>query len=668
MILARTGFYGAIGRFFSLYFLMIKNHRVNIGWAVLLSACLLACGGGSSAPVAPADPPGAVALCHRDSPTAEPVRIIDVDETSALAHRAHGDLAATPELQTPSGPMRGCIGEDGIARFLGVPYAQPPVASKRWVAPQALAPTNSVFDAVAYGPRCPQTGFIEGLTGEVGDEDCLQLNLFMPATAIEGNASLPVILWLHGGFNQYGSAVQRSQFPDRDRTYDGAALVSREVILVTLNYRLGALGFLALNALEAGAGNLGLLDQRAAMEWVRDNIAALGGDPERITLAGASAGGIDVCAHMAMAGSRGLFQQAIVQSGPCNAEPLAGRLAQSRRLAEAVGCCTAGCPEDEAQPQAVRACLTEVPADALVSALPGIRSLETNWYPTIDGVHLDDLPAARFFSRQFDSGIRVIFGTQDTEGAYFMPNGDLAGMVEEPGCAAFACGVERSAGRCDYSDYVCRLVGAASNDSYATRARDAYCQSPQGCGSPGRGSEFGPPFEPYFGESLCAEGQTGPDCITGPAYAAAEVVTDLFTCATQLAARAITSGQDGNGATYLYHFEPEPPAVNRFGLDLGATHGMEVAWLFQRSSFVTAWPPDSSEAEAHHALSDLMIDSWAAFATTGEPDGFTVWPRYSELSARGYRVLSLNPGSGNFLKSGRCGFWDEALLVPRFSP
>lgn len=227
--------------------------------------------------------------------------------------------AAAQEAVTASGRLIG--GSDvGTRRYLGVPYSRPPVGDLRWRDPQPVETWRGVRDATRFAPACPQTGVsMPDEPPSPTDEDCLYLNIWVPDPAGQDGQSWPVIVWVPGGGLVNGS----TSIP----LYDGAALARRGVIVVTVAYRLGVLGFLAHPELTAesgkgGSGNYGLMDQIAALEWVRDNIAAFGGDPERVTVAGQSAGATSVSILMASPRAKGLFQRAIGQSGGLF-EPLA---------------------------------------------------------------------------------------------------------------------------------------------------------------------------------------------------------------------------------------------------------------------------------------------------------------------------------------------------------
>ncbi|GAA1208170.1 hypothetical protein GCM10009578_058170 [Streptomyces rhizosphaericus] len=193
-------------------------------------------------------------------------------------------------VSTDKGVVAGAAA-DGVARYLGIPYAAPPVGGLRWQPPAPAAPWPGVRPADHHGARCVQTA-----TGGPGtSEDCLYLNVHAPEQRTD--RPLPVLFWIHGGGFMSGGGD----------LYDGSLLArTNDIVVVTINYRLGVFGFLDLPGLsERGAGNYGLLDQQAALRWTQRNIAAFGGDPGRVTIAGESAGGQSVCALLASPPARG---------------------------------------------------------------------------------------------------------------------------------------------------------------------------------------------------------------------------------------------------------------------------------------------------------------------------------------------------------------------------
>jgi para-nitrobenzyl esterase len=218
-------------------------------------------------------------------------------------------------VTTTAGQVRGIEHGDGL-RFAGIPFAAPPVGDLRWAPPAPVEPWDGVRDAKAFGATALQnpdmlTAFL-GMVPEPQDEDCLFLNVRTPAS---DDARRPVMVWIHGGAFIFGSGSSP--------LYDGTPIVDGgDVVLVTVNYRLGAFGFLELGWVDdevAGSGNVGLMDQVAALEWVRDNIAAFGGDPGNVTIFGESAGAMSVTSLLAAESAKGLFHKAIAQSGAAQA-------------------------------------------------------------------------------------------------------------------------------------------------------------------------------------------------------------------------------------------------------------------------------------------------------------------------------------------------------------
>ena len=257
----------------------------------------------------------------------------------ALCSLVLGDVeAALPDFfEVESGWLSGMVlDDDGTSRaYLGIPYAQPPVGELRWRPPQPPSSWEALYEAIEYGPSCPQLPFPEeslyARSNEERDEDCLYLNVWTAAATAEEKR--PVMVWIHGGAFTRGSGARPA--------YDGTALAQKGVILVTFNYRLGVFGFLAHPALNAesehgASGNYALLDQIAALKWVHRNIARFGGDPENVTIFGESAGSWAVSALVATPRARGLFHRAIGQSGALlrASHPLFGKLEQ-KTLAEA---------------------------------------------------------------------------------------------------------------------------------------------------------------------------------------------------------------------------------------------------------------------------------------------------------------------------------------------
>jgi para-nitrobenzyl esterase len=289
----------------------------------------------------------------------------------------------------------------GVTTFLGVPYAAAPVGDLRWRAPRPVAPWTGIKPATAFAPVCRQT--VSWVT-EPQSEDCLYLNVWTPAAA--DKTKLPVMVWIHGGGFFGGSGSQP--------LFDGAQLVRRDVIVVTLNYRLGVFGFFAHPELTAespdhASGNQGLLDQIAALKWIQRNIAGLGGDPKRVTIMGESAGGVSVAILVASPQAKGLFQRAISQSGNAGLPLDAAERPQfDRTAAEATGLAFA----------------RETGAASLASlrALPAEQLLAKPWTPrTIVDGHLlrEDLAATYRAGRQ--NHVPILVGWNADEGKDLAP-------------------------------------------------------------------------------------------------------------------------------------------------------------------------------------------------------------------------------------------------------
>jgi len=244
----------------------------------------------------------------------------------APAHRAPPRLAEQATVRdTGAGQVIGSSDAEGTYAWLGIPYAAPPLGDLRWRAPRPVAPWQGVREAIAFRDPCVQlSGPLDGLPDDsgavVGSEDCLYLNIWSPRTlGSENSEKLPVMFWIHGGGNTIGTA----------NTYPAARLAgSEQVVVVTINYRLGFLGWMSHPALRGedrdaldASGNFANLDMIAALEWVRDNIARFGGDPGNVTIFGESAGGRNVYALLASPLAKGLFHRAIAQSGSVSTAP-----------------------------------------------------------------------------------------------------------------------------------------------------------------------------------------------------------------------------------------------------------------------------------------------------------------------------------------------------------
>ncbi|GAA0953723.1 carboxylesterase/lipase family protein [Actinocorallia libanotica] len=259
--------------------------------------------------------------------------------TAEAVSTKHGEVVGTS-----LGDVRGTV-KNGVRSFQGIPYAAPPVDELRWKSPQPAEPWQGVREATSPGAACAQpVGYPIGVPSE--NEDCLYLNVTAPAGA---KGDLPVIVWIHGGSLMYGTGDMYR--PDR--------MAAAGAVVVSMNYRLGIMGFLTDPSLK-GADGLGLEDQQAALRWVRANAAAFGGDARNVTVMGESGGGFAVCGHLASPGSAGLFDRAIVQSAPCTAGSSRTRKeakADSARVIKALECekDTAKCLRDKSAAELMEA-------------------------------------------------------------------------------------------------------------------------------------------------------------------------------------------------------------------------------------------------------------------------------------------------------------------------
>jgi para-nitrobenzyl esterase len=316
-----------------------------------------------------------------------------------------GPVAAqpgAPVVVTSDGAVRGAT-VAGTDRFLGVPYAAPPVGALRWSAPRPAAHWQGVRDATAFAPHCAQPALPLGVGST--SEDCLYLNVYTPAGHRTDFRRLPVMLWIHGGSLVTGESDD----------FNPTAMVHNGTVVVTINYRLGALGFLAHPALAGRAGgpsgDYGLMDQQAALRWVRANIGRFGGDAHDVTVFGESAGGLSVLSQVASPGGRGLFTKAIVQSGAYNLsqESLATAEASGQAFAAAAGCASQ-----------TAACLRGLPVSTILA------NESSGYTPDIDGLVLTRSLGTSFATGQFNR-VPIVNGTNHDEWRLFVAVSELTG-------------------------------------------------------------------------------------------------------------------------------------------------------------------------------------------------------------------------------------------------
>ncbi|MGC9543665.1 carboxylesterase/lipase family protein [Streptomyces sp. UG1] len=314
---------------------------------------------------------------------------------AALIAPSPAQAADSPVVRTDAGWVRGETTAEG-RQFLGIPYAQPPVGALRWKEPRPARPWHGVRGAGDFGNKCAQNASWDpGYERPSHTEDCLDLNVYAPEDA----ARRAVMVWFHGGGLTQGAG--QDVVPDTFARQTGT-------VVVTVNYRLGAMGFLATSGLDGEArdgvsGNFGMLDQQAALRWVRSNIGRFGGDPARVTVAGESAGGRSVCTQLASPTSKGLFRAGIIQSGAyedCGGRTHETALAQGAAFAEQLGCSDL-------------ACLRAKPAAEILAAQDGF-----DWAPVVGGAFLPRQPKEAF-AHGAAAGVPVMNGANQDEGRLF---------------------------------------------------------------------------------------------------------------------------------------------------------------------------------------------------------------------------------------------------------
>jgi para-nitrobenzyl esterase len=373
-------------------------------------------------------------------------------------------------VETRYGKVEG-IEKDGVLQFRGVPFAAAPVGTRRWCPPAPPEPWTGVRAGDSFGPIAPQepaeaqapAAAIALSPGPserppMSESDCLNLNVFTPGIAGERR---PVMVWIHGGAFYGGSG--------RDPSYDGTSFAQRGVVVVTINYRLGALGFLYLPESSAGSANCGLLDQVAALQWVRDNIESFGGDPANVTVFGESAGASSIGTLLGMPAASGLFHGAILQSG-------AGVFLNTpERATEVTERLTAKLGGTDA--------LRQVPSDRLIEAqaevIADMRHSPGSppFWPVVDGNVLPRWPIESVADGAAAS-VRLMAGTNRDEMSYLKmePGGD---ELSEERVIHLLDRINRGAGRRLYVDYASLLgSGAKPQDIWVAVQTDRFLRAP----------------------------------------------------------------------------------------------------------------------------------------------------------------------------------------------
>ena len=526
-------------------------------------------------------------------------------------------VSAQTEVSTTSGTVRGLDGPDVIS-FRGIPFAEPPIGALRWAKPDAKVEEPSVIVAKTPAPACTQVlgsfqDDCKDLPGDVagavvGTEDCLTLDVWQPTAA--SAMPRPVMVWIHGGALTQGCTKIAANSPLK------LALAGSDgTVVVSIQYRLGAMGYFSSADLSSedtngSTGNYGLLDQLMALQWVQDNIAAFGGDPNNVTIFGESAGATSVCALLASPLSDGLFQNAIAESGGCAAEALeadpGGTVpASGYEISQSVAV-DAGCAAGPGQ----LACLRATSNDALVSSWGTITPGAFGSLPLasvhIDGHALDEMPAVMLGENAAD-GRPTILGSNANEMTIFTINLQ-ATVFDAP------------------------TLDTALRAVFGDEITDAVA-----------------PLYPI-------------GAFASPADAFRAMAEDLLFVCPQTQNAATLAGQAGDA--YLYHYLNNPlPALN-----LRSFHGLELYYVFDTLGTQGLFLPDAGDS----ALVTSIQDAWASFAETGAPSTAPAWPLATSdpaltplLQFDTSSVATANSTStGGAIRAGRCSQIEALNLNP----
>ncbi|MDO5698486.1 MAG: carboxylesterase/lipase family protein [Dermatophilus congolensis] len=476
-------------------------------------------------------------------------------------------------VDTTSGRVRGVREargrrKDTVRVWRGIPFAAPPVGPLRFRAPQPVLGWAGELDAREFGsvPVQLRTPSAAGGAGRrVMSEDCLTLNVYTPdRPGVPSDAGRPVIVWIYGGAFTVGAGAN----------HPGERLaLAADTVVVTFNYRLGALGFLDFSVFSTPDrsfdGNLGMLDQIAALEWVRDNIAAFGGDPGNVTIMGESAGGISVVALMCSPRASGLFHRAIAQSPAARAVTPRDQAAQWAR--QYAGFLDAGDPTLTGDARAVAALEAATP-EQLVAASQALASYHQQatpgllvHSPVVDGDVLPRHPV-QTFEEGAAARVPLLLGANDNEGQLFQLFRLLTGEEMLPTSAALQS-----------------RMFALTDPEAKQRIIAAYSGYPK-------------------------------------ASARAQLIGDMIFWAPTV---AIATAHARHSPTYMYRFDQSTPRTRRIGV--GATHGADIGYVFGQLGDLVS-PVGTSRAA--RLTSARMMRLWGRFAATGAPD--VRWPAYDE--------------------------------------
>ncbi|XP_002741775.1 cholinesterase-like [Saccoglossus kowalevskii] len=511
-------------------------------------------------------------------------------------------------VNTRNGPVRGKR-EDGQIGYYGIPYAMPPLGDLRFRPPQPPDPWNTTFDALKMKSSCWQKHDRHNKTGDVPlDEDCLYLGVVVP-DSIPKAAS--VLVWIHGGGFTWGTA-------ERHLGDHNNKLTSHEsVIFVAMNYRLGVFGFLAMNSPDA-PGNMGLLDQQLALKWVHENIAAFGGDPDKITIAGVSAGGTSVAYHLFSPGSRGLYRRAILQSSYVlnhKRSFVSGGDAKDRSMQFSK---KVNCDGDSGDVKLLQ-CLRGMPAEQLMNNQDAFTVYRTPFPPVIDGQFITDEPRALVKKAEFEK-IPILLGTLQHE------TGDMTFRAGIPGLSA------NNGFQFKYNKLHDVLTHCFPTAADVSPIIEQYVKRNNS--------------EPtYFRDLLM------------------DITADYSYVCPSLEFATLYSNV--GLPVYYYEFDHRP-SVSIAPEWMGAVHGDEVPFLF-------GFPLKEGQDIRHHtieekALSKKMMRYWTNFARTGNPNTESEndideneWPQFGNDGK--YILLNGNnvdkPTVLTKLRREYCDFWKQ---------
>jgi para-nitrobenzyl esterase len=513
----------------------------------------------------------------------------------AAVKKTNAATADSTVVMTDKGPVRG-LTSYGVREFKGIPYAAPPVSNLRWELPHERKPWEDTLDATKFGASCPQVARY-GLTEASYDEDCLTLNVTVPIAAATHVTSkkLPVLVWIHGGAFVGGSSAL---YP-----LDHMAIIGN-LIVVSMNYRLGVFGFMAHPAFDRSTdGDYGQADQRQALRWVQRNIAAFGGDPGNVTLAGESAGAASVCMQMlAPVAAKGLFQKAIVQSAGCvqHLRTLNEGNQIGLKVAAEVGC------NNKAS---ALACMRSKPVRQLLEAAAKVAGSDTMTFaPSVGSNALPLQGAVAMATGQFLQ-VPMINGGDRDELRLYVAYAAQAGQHVTPE---------------NYAASLNAVYGDKTPLVLAKYPLNHFSSAPSALG------RVMSDFTPDNGLNNCVYLETA-----------------------KLASKYIK--------VYEYEFaDPNPPPVTEDpGFEMGAVHSSELPYQFPHFSNTSKLDgPDLSPGA--QTLSDHMLRYWTSFAATGVPrdQEAIAWIPFET----GSHIMRFDQGKIGYFDAAaehHCSFWQE---------